>query len=70
MDVGEEEGLTPVDGCSPARVHQETSLPLEVMSDALAIDDSHPLTLELQSLRGTVAKYQVFVVSFTYEPIS
>jgi len=70
MDVGEEEGLMPVDGCHPARVHRDTSLHIEVMSDALAIDDGHPLALELQSLRGTVAKYQVFVVSFAYEPIS
>lgn len=66
MDVGEEGGLMPVGGCNPARVHQDTSLPLEVMSNALAIDDGHPLALELQSLRTTVAKYQVsIVVSFT-----
>jgi hypothetical protein len=32
------------------------------MSDALAIDDSHPLALELQSLRVTLAKYQVSIV--------
>jgi hypothetical protein len=47
--------------CSPGH----PSLPLEVMSNALAIDDGHPLALELQSLRTTVAKYQVcIVVSF------
>jgi len=55
----------PVGGCHPARVRQDPSLPLEAMSDALAIDDGHPLALELQSLRATVAKYQVsIVVSF------
>jgi hypothetical protein len=65
MDVGVENGLTPVGGCNPARVHQHPTLPLEVMNDTLAIDDRHPLALELQSLRATVAKYQVFaVVSF------
>ena len=65
VDVRKEEGLMPMGGCNPARVHQDTSLPLEVMSNALAIDDSHPLALELQSLRTTVAKYQVsIVVSF------
>jgi hypothetical protein len=61
MGVGEEEGLTPrVGRCNPARVRRDASLPLEVMSDELAIDDGHPLALELQSLRATVAKYQVF----------
>jgi len=55
----------PVGGCNPARVHQDTSLPPEVMSNTLAIDDGHPLALELQSLRTTVAKYQVSIlVSF------
>lgn len=62
MDVREEEGLMPVGGCNPARVHQDASLPLEVMSDELTIDDGHPLALELQSLRATVAKYQVSTV--------
>jgi hypothetical protein len=61
MDVGEEEGLMPVGGWNLARVHQHASLLLEVMSNAPAIDDDHPLALELQSLRATVAKYQVFV---------
>lgn len=62
MDVNEKEGLTPVGGRSPPRVHQDTSLSLQLMSNALAIDDGHPLALELKSLRATVAKYQVSVV--------
>ena len=62
MDVGEEEGSMSMGGCKPTRVHWNPSLPLEVMSNALAIDDGHPLALELQSLRATVAKYQVLVV--------
>ena len=33
------------------------------MSDELAIDDGHPLALELQSLRATIAKYQVLSVA-------
>jgi hypothetical protein len=61
MVVGEEEGLTPRLGrCNPARVRRDASLPLEVMGNELTIDDGHPLALELQSLRATVAKYQVF----------
>ena len=67
LDVGEEEGSMPVGGCtcSPG------PLPLEVMSNELAIDDGHPLALELQSLRTTVAKYQVSViVLFASQPIS
>jgi len=68
LDVGEEVGSMPVGGCTCS---PDPSLPLEVMSDALAIDDGHPLALELQSLRATVAKYQVFaVVSFASQPIS
>ena len=59
MDVGEE-GFDAVSGCSLTRVHQDSSLPPKVMSNELAIDDGHPLALELQSLRATVAKYQVF----------
>ena len=51
--------MTPAGGCNPARVHQSV---LEVMNNTLAIDDGHPLALELQSLRETIAKYQVFVV--------
>lgn len=65
MGVGEEEGLTPVGGCNSTRVDQDASLPPEVMSNELAIDDGHPLALELQSLRATVAKYQVFVTLLT-----
>jgi hypothetical protein len=66
MGVGEEGGLTPrVGRCNLTRVRQDASLPLEVMSNELAIDDGHPLALELQSLRATVAKYQVFVPSLT-----
>lgn len=53
----------PVGGCNPARVHQDTSLLPEVMSNTLVIDDGHPLALELQSLRATVAKYQVSIVA-------
>ena len=52
----------PVGGCNPGACSSDTSLPLEVMSDVLAIDDGHPLALELHSLRATVAKYQVLVV--------
>ena len=71
MDVGGKDGLMPVRGCNPARVHQDTSLALEVMSNALAIDDGHPLALELESLRVTVAKYQVsIIISFPFQPIS
>lgn len=62
MDVGEEEGLMSVGGRKPARVQRDPSLPLKVMSDTLAIEDDHPLALELQSLRATVARYQVLVV--------
>lgn len=65
-----ENGLTPVRRCRPARVHQDTSLALEVMSNALAIDDGHPLALELESLRATVAKYQVStIISLPLQPI-
>jgi hypothetical protein len=69
MDVREEEGLTLVGGCNPAHVHEDTGLPLKVMSNELAIDDGHPLALELQSLRATIAKYQVFVALLSPGPI-
>lgn len=48
--------------CSRGLGQPASLLPLEVMSNELAIDDGHPLALELQSLRTTIEKYQVFVV--------
>jgi hypothetical protein len=65
VGVGEEEGwYRRADAIRRAftRTPADTSLPLEVMSNALAIDDGHPLALELQSLRTTISKYQVSLV--------
>lgn len=47
--------------CSPGRLSVVCSL--KVMNNELGIDDGHPLALELQSLRGTVAKYQVSLLT-------